>query len=130
MPVSCSKIEDGGVLLAGAGVLTDADIIEVNERLYATPQEIKGLRYQLCDFTRVEAIELTSQGIRRMSEQDRMAAEMNPGMVVAVAAEAEAVFGMARMWQLYSEESALEVAVLRSMEECREWIRARVETRR
>lgn len=123
MPISFEYIEKGGVLLRGSGVLTDEDILEVNRAIYATPDMIKNIRYQIGDYTQVESIEgLTSQGIQKISKQDQRAAKINPTMLIAIAAEVTVVLGMARMWESYTGYSGLQTNVFKTVEECYEWI--------
>ena len=126
MPVKYSYVENGGLLVAGTGTLVDEDIIEVNRSIYASPEMIKKIRYQIVDFTAVDDWQITSDGVRAIAEQDRRAAEVNPTMLIAVAGSKDVTFGLSRMWQAYADPAPFKTEVFRTVEECHEWIRSQL----
>lgn len=98
MPVRYTYVENGGVLLTGTGKVSGEAILEVNRAIYATPEMIMGIRCQIRDYTAVGNWRISGEEIRMIAEQDKRAAEVNPAMVVAVAAREQIAFGLSRMW--------------------------------
>ncbi len=122
MPIELAYLEDNGVLLSGFGILTAYDIKEVNNTLYETPQKIQKITYQLCDFTRVTQVEISSEEIGAIAEQDAKAGEINPNMFIAVVGEEDLVFGLSRMWETLADTIPFEKHVFRQMEDAQKWI--------
>ena len=126
MPMTFQYIDNGGVLLHATGTLTDDDIYILNEELYSSEQSINRIRYQICDYTQVDKLEISSQGMRKIAEQDRMAAELNPGMLIAVAASSKSTYGMARMWETFASDSPLHIHVFETKAECEAWLESKL----
>ncbi len=126
MPVTYAYIENGGVLLVGTGTVVAVDIIDVNESIYASPEMIKKIRFQICDYTAVEKMEISSEEVVTIAEQDNLAAEVNPTMLITIAAKKDLSFGIARVWEAYTGGSPFRTEVFRTLEDCREWIRSQL----
>ena len=114
--------DGGGVVLIGSGVLSGQEVIRVNSAMYATPELVKAIRYQICDFCAVEGLDISTDELRIMAGQDVRAAEINRGMLLAIAASRDLTFGTARVWHAYAENSHLRAQVFRTVEECRAWV--------
>ena len=126
MPVTYAYIENGGVLLVGTGTVVAADIIEVNKSIYASPEMIKNIRYQICDYTAVENMQISTDEIWAIADQDNRAAEVNPTMLISVAAKKDLSFGLSRVWEAYTDAGPFRTEVFRTVEDCREWIRSQL----
>lgn len=126
MPVKYAYIENGGVLLVGTGTVVAADIIEVNKAIYASPEMIRKIRYQICDYTAVENMQISSKEIPAIADQDNRAAEVNPTMLISIAAKKDLSFGLSRVWEAYTDQGPFRTEVLRTVEDCREWIRSQL----
>ena len=126
MPVTYAYIENGGVLLVGTGTVLAADIIDVNKSIYASPEMVNKIRYQICDYTAVESMKISSDEIITIAEQDNRAAEVNPTMLISVAAKKDLSFGLSRVWEAYTDQGPFRTEVLRTVEDCREWIRSQL----
>lgn len=74
-----------GVEWVYTGVLTGSELIESNEKIYGDPR-FDDLRYQLVDLSQVERYEITEQDMKRMAFYDRVAAQSNPRIRLAVIA--------------------------------------------
>jgi len=99
------------------GALTDEDLFEFMGRLRADPQ-FRSDFCHLADFRSVTALEITAAGVRRVSE----IAPFGPGSRRALVAESEAIFGMARMYELVSERGGSVVRVFRHMDAALGWL--------
>lgn len=123
MPIEITYRDDGGVLLKGRGILSGEDISKTNLVLYETPEKIKALTYQLCDYSEIERLDMATVWVRRLADEDKRAADVNPGMLIAVVGKTELTYGLLRMWQVYAEPSALKTAVFRNVSDALDWIR-------
>lgn len=123
MPIDITYRDDGGVVLKGRGVLSGDDVSKANKVLYETPDKIRALAYQLCDYSETEGLEMTSEWVARLAAEDKRAAGLNPSMLIAVVGKTELAYGLLRMWQVYAEPPALKTAVFRSVREAMDWIR-------
>ncbi|SHO53501.1 hypothetical protein [Desulfopila aestuarii] len=122
MPVDITYLSDGGVYLYGSGCLTYSDIVDANNVLYATPDKIKGLAYQLCDYSDVTEVNLTSKEIEKLALQDSKAAMLNPAMLIAVVGNQDLVYGLLRMWEAYATSPSFETNAFRTVEDAKTWI--------
>lgn len=122
MPLETFTLDDGGVLLKGTGTLVFADVARINAELYRTPESIRALRYQICDYTEVDAIQLSAPEVRELARQDSEAARVHPRMPIAVVGSTDLLFGLLRMWEAYSSLHDLNSAVFRSVAEAQVWI--------
>ena len=113
-------------ILTGMGLMTDEDVIEANNTIYASEEKIAQLKYQLCDYTKVDKFEISNFELRRIASQDEKAATLNPDMLVAIVSVQDLMFGLARMWEAYAGETPFETAVFREWEEAKAWIQARL----
>lgn len=126
MPIKLSFIENNGILLKGSGVLTSNDISTVNKVIYESADKIRKIAYQLCDYTEIDQIDISSDEIRMLASQDENAAKINPKMIIAVVGKEDIVFGLSRMWQAYTDETSFETNVFRNIEDARKWISEKI----
>jgi len=86
-----------GVVLRASGVVSDEDSIAVNEELNASPL-LPLMKYQIVDFSLIEKFDLSSERIWITAERDRIAAETNPDMKIAVIATSALIRGLTNMY--------------------------------
>lgn len=122
MALTYSALPNKGILLLGKDILTAEDLLQVNKQIYHNDEAIQNIRYQICDYTDVEDVQISSEEIILISKQDKMAANINPTMVIAVVAMDNVTYGMSRMWEAYSTDSPLKTAVFHTIEQAKEWI--------
>lgn len=127
MPIEYSYIENNGILLKGTGIITAADVSMVNKFIYETPQKIKKITYQLCDYTEIEGVNMSSNEVRMLSKEDATAAKINSKMIIAVVGKEDLIFGLLRMWQAYANETPFETSVFRNVEDAKYWIAEKLE---
>ncbi len=122
MPIDVTFLDDGGVVFKGSGCVTFDDVANANHRIYASPDQIRKIAYQICDYSDATDIDLSAEQVRTLALQDADAARANPAMLLAVVGQQDFVFGMLRMWELYAEPSSVRTRVCRTVDEARRWI--------
>jgi hypothetical protein len=127
MPITIEGRQDGaGIIYHCHGDMTIDDLFQAGIRFLAFPEEIKKWRYTIVDLTSVESMNITSDDIRSVVEQNRrIAAIACPGVLIAVAAPKDLGYGLARMWEILMEQIGWETVSLRSRSEAEAWIRRR-----
>jgi len=127
MPIEIEGRQDGlGVIYKCTGVLTIDDFFQAGLGFLAHPEEIKKWRYCIIDLTRVDVMNISSDDIRAVVEQNkRIAAIAPPGAILAVASPKDLGFGLARVWEVLVEEIGWETMTLRSRPEADRWIQER-----
>ena len=122
MPINHSYSEDGGVVITGAGLVTAKELFDGMNTLYATPEQISKIRYQLSDFTAVSSWQITTAEIVELANLDNIAAKINPSMLIAIAANDDLTYGLSRLWEAYLDSSPLKSHVFKTVEECKAWL--------
>jgi hypothetical protein len=128
MPVDLTYLDDGGILIKARGVLLGSEIADSNREIYGTPEKVKAIAYQLCDFTDVEMLEFTPDDIRSLAAEDSRAAEVNPHMLIAIIGSDDLIYGLGRIWEAHVKQPALKTAVFRTAKEAEQWIAARMKS--
>lgn len=118
MPLHHRVLSDQAlVLVEASGVLTDADVLAAQERLRTDP-EFHNHYCELVDLQRVTSIEVSSATIRQLAQQDLWGPEARRAFVVT----SEVGFGLARMFDLLTDERGHEMRVFTTMPEARQWL--------
>lgn len=125
MPMEVRDVNGGlGVIIVGRGVVTDKEYIDaIEEHLSQDPDKYVKYRYALCDYTAVTKVEVSTSAICRVVEMCRRAAEINPHAVLAVVADRDLTYGLARMAQLLRDDGTWEEMVFRNRKEAETWLR-------
>jgi hypothetical protein len=130
MPVELKLRDDEGLVLSSRGALRAKDKIELNQALLVSPELIKRLRYMIVDVHEESTGDLSASDLQIIADQDRqIAALARPGLVVAIVAPRDVDFGMARMWQVFTEETGWNTMVFRSFADADTWVREQVKER-
>jgi hypothetical protein len=127
MPIEVEVLQNGaGLLIICRGNITGKEKIEAMESLLASPESASRLRYIVID--QADAVlDLSAQDLRILSGQVRRLAQIAPPNVVAAIIAPRAVdYGMARMWQVFVEETGWETMVFRSFDEADSSLREKV----
>lgn len=127
MPINIEGRQDGaGVIYYCHGDMTIDDLFQAGIGFLAFPEEIKKWRYTIVDLTSVDAMNISSDDIRSVVEQNRrIGANAIPGVLIAVAAPKDLGYGLARMWEVLTEQIGWETMTFRSRAEAESWIRQR-----
>lgn len=106
------------VLSAAAGVVTDADLLEHQQRLRGDPDFQPWFR-QLFDFTTATENEVTGRGVRQLA----IAPAFGKGSKRALLVGEDSAFGLARMFQTLRDEHADEsIEIFRDERAARAWL--------
>ena len=110
------------VLTHAWGVLTDADILALKERLIRDPDFTDGMD-ELADVSAIERLDVSSYGVELMVAHDRRNGTLRRRRL-AIVVPSDRVFGLARMYQLMSGEQDRNVGVFRSFPDAQAWLGA------
>ena len=122
MPIELQYRDRGaGVVFICTGVVTASDFDEANQEIYSA-ERVRTLWYQLIDFSGAGRIEISAEDTRRHAEMDRLAAERNPEIAIAVVGPSGVTFGISRMWQAFTDEAKLQSRVFHSNREAERWL--------
>ena len=128
MPIQLEFLHEGlGVIYRCEGALGLQHFVVANDRLLASPERIRKLKYVLADTASMEPTIVSPSEMDSIVLQDRqIASYAAPGLLVAVVAERNVVFALARMWEAFIEGIGWETKIFPSIIEAQEWVRIRV----
>jgi len=128
VPISIEGRQDGvGIIYHCYGHMTIGDFFQAGNGFLAYPEEIKKWRYAIVDLTSAGNMQISSDEIRSVVEQNkRIASIAHAGVILAVAAPRDLGFGLSRMWEILMEQIGWETMTFRSLEEADDWVRHRV----
>lgn len=128
MPIEIKDIDGGlGVVIIGKGIVTDQEYVgELKKHLTQEKEKFQKYRYSISDFTAVSKVEVSTDAIKLIDNFCMQAAAVNPNVVVATVADKNLIYGLARMSQMFRDETDWENAVFRRRDDAEVWIRERV----
>ena len=131
MPIEITDCDGGiGVIIAGRGIITDQEYTNsMKGHLTQDKEKFSKYIFSLSDFTEITKIEVTNDAIHKVIQMCITASKVNPNPIVAMAGEADHVFGLERMIEALMYQTGWEIMVIRSKEEAKEWIRKRVKVK-
>ena len=91
-----------GVVFRFSGVVSDEDLTASNEEVYANPL-LPTMKYQVVDFSTIEKFDVSSATVLAVAASDRIAAETNPDVKVALITSAPFPRSMSNLYSLYHE---------------------------
>ncbi len=109
------------VLTVSSGTLSDADVMQHKAALRDDPRVTRDMK-ELSDVRAIERLDITEVGIRQMTRFDRDAAASRGGHTLAIVATEDIIFGMARMYEMLTEENVRSVQVFRDIDEATRWL--------
>jgi len=108
------------------GVLSGKDLIARNEKILSS-KSYEGVRWLIIDETAVTSLDLSSEQIRTIKQQDDRLERVLPQLVTAVIVPSDLVYGMTRMWEMVTERPGWSVQAFRSAAEAEAWLREEVQ---
>ena len=105
------------VLSHGWGVVTDREFLAHARALTADPRFAPNF-HQLVDLRDVTNVQLTASGIRELVSLNPFGAGARRAVVVTNSV----AFGMARMYQILSDDSPDELQIFRKMDNALQWL--------
>lgn len=122
MPTEIKYIDGGvGVEYISSGVVTGADIIAANHKVYGNENFWKQ-KYQLVDRTSCTEFKVSNEEMRAIALQDRAAAGINPNIVIALVAITDVQYGMSRVYDTCVGDDGFLTAIFRDRKSAEEWI--------
>ena len=128
MPIQLEFVHDGlGVIYRCEGTLGLQHFSVANDQLLAAPDRIRKLKYAVIDAALMEPTFFSPSEMDGIVLQDlRIASYAVPGLLVALVAERNVVFALARMWEAFIEGIGWETKILPSIAPAQDWVRIRV----
>jgi len=129
MAITIEETLDGrGLTYIGEGALTGQELLDAIDRVRSFGEKPHHWLFCLHDFTAMETLACSSDDIRAVAQKDKnlLALIFPAGSVIAVVTPKDHHYGLARMWQVYAEETKWETGVFRSRIEAEQWIREQV----
>lgn len=117
-----------GVVLRAEGSLTSDELIQARDMLLHNVDQLATLGFLLFDLRDAMLAELTTSDLLDLARVDQALARYTPpGMAVAIVAQRDLEYGLARMWEAFVAGKGWETMVFRSRKEAEHWIRERVQ---
>ena len=129
MPVSVASMQEGaGLLFICTGNVTANEMLDAKARLLETPARLRECRFAIVDLGLASSLQLSTDEVRRIADRDReLAAFTRPGLPVAVLAPNDLAYGLARMWDVFVENTGWETVIFRAREEGEAWVRQKAD---
>ncbi len=121
--------DDYGVESIGKGVVSGEELYNTANVVYSGDTLLKQ-KYLLINFVHLENLDVSTEDIVKLANQDIAASKTNPNILIAIVGEQDVVFGLARMWEAHVYESAFETMVFREREEAVAWINKKIDERK
>jgi hypothetical protein len=116
-------VADGlGLELFGTGVVRGSEIIQANWEIIEEKERLGSVRFALVVFAPEAGVDVSTDEIRDIAEQDQIMKGWIPRCAVAVVAGQDVQFGLARMWESYVARVGWQTCVFRSRTEAEQWL--------
>lgn len=127
MPAELSHASDGaGLVITGHGIFSGDDILGIKREYERSASDPGSVEYWLVDLRRVTGLEIQTDEIKELVEIDRRLAKRMPRAAVAVVAPLDAVYGIARMWEIMADGIGWPTGVFRDFNDAELWVHARM----
>jgi hypothetical protein len=120
---------DGGLgnIIIGREIIKEEEYVDaLKEHLTQDEDKFKKYRYCLSDYTATTEIDITTKSVDLIALYCQKASIVNPEAVVAIVANEEFIYGLARMWEILIAETYWETMVFRNREGAEAWIKEKV----
>ena len=131
MPVSYTFLDDGrGTIWTGWGRLTGAELIDKVKEATACWKSAAPFLYGFYDYSSVTEMDISTPQVRELASIGVEASKYRPdGAISAIYATSDLSFGLARMWQAFTDQPDWDTAVFRERSAAVAWLKERVATR-
>jgi len=130
MPIKIDYVDGKrGVILTCTGVVTGAEVIDVNKEIYRRDETAAPLLYQLIETDGLTGVNISTRELHDIADQDVAASRTIPNSVIAIYVSQDLPYALARMWQVFVERSGWETNVFRERAEAEAWLKAEVAAR-
>lgn len=123
MAVTISFENEGrGVVLDHTGRITGEELLDAVRSMYAQDSDHR-LRYQICDYSNAEALDITEAQLRSVAMLDKRAAAENPDQIVALVGKQDLFRGAEKRYAIYADVWAgFDTRSFTSITKARAWI--------
>jgi len=123
--------EGRGNILIGSGIFTGKEYIDaLKKHLEQDKEKFKKYKYSLTDLTAVtETKEWPTSDIDRSVNLCEHAAQINHDAVIAIVADKDLIFGLARMWEIMMDATNWDIMVFRTRDAAETWIKETVKNK-
>ena len=122
MPYTSQLIDDDtGVLNIGSGSVHGFEILLVAQRVQWLAGSAR-LTHILTDLTLVTELHISTVEIRELAAVNLVTAQLAPGGRAAIVAPENHVFGLARMWSAFMDDSGWEIRIFRDLVAATSWL--------
>lgn len=125
MPIETQILQYGGRLWIVRGVLSGKELIARNEAVLDT-KSYEGVRWLIIDESEVTSVDLSTEEIRMITQQNDRLAAVLPEMVTAIVIPYDLGLGIARLWEIQSERKGWSTRILQSRADAELWVRHEV----
>ena len=115
-----------GVVTKFHGTVTDADLHQSCIDRTSSDEQVKKLSYILDDFTDVTELAATTEGVINAASFAVKASELNKHIKYLSIMPTNILYGMARIWHAYSDETEWERNIVRTHDEAEQWLKNNV----
>jgi hypothetical protein len=128
MSVQLEFVQEGlGVIFRCRGEVNVQQFVDANRQLMATNAEIKKLKFAIGDLIGMDPMYVAPSEMEKIVQQNHQIAALLPeGVIVALLAEQNVVYGLARMWEAFVAGINWETQSFRAEDEARAWLRTRL----
>ena len=128
MSINIRDVDGGlGNIITGRGIIIDEEYVDsLKKHLTQDEDKFKKYRYSLSDYTATTEIDIATESVDLIAHYCRKASVVNPEAVVAIVADEDLIYGLARMWEILIDETDWDTMVFRKREDAEAWIRERV----
>jgi hypothetical protein len=127
MPIEFSLLDRGaGMRYMFTGLVTGKELIDVNTSMYASEKRLKKLRYAIVDQTHMDSLDLSFTDLKKIEAMDRLAAQVNPSVVVAIIVEKDLPFNISKAWDVRTQDISWDKKIFGSKDEAYAWVREKV----
>jgi hypothetical protein len=125
MPISCHRKQDENlVIFTHKGVVTDDEFFSFYRAFYLDPRFDKSHNL-LVDLREAESTVRSSEALKSFADTARLhTPHVSPSPKIAVVAEADLSFGLARMYEAFSQQVPVEFRVFKEPDEALKWLGA------
>lgn len=130
MSIEIKYTDNGtGVIFYGNSKVTGEEIIEANSTVFSSKEKAMKYKYGIVDFSSVVELIITDSEMDIIVKQNKEAAKITPGGVIAAVGAKDDVFGIGQMWKTYVAAINWETFVFKSRDKAEAWVKERVKTK-
>lgn len=113
-----------GVDIRFSDLATGRDIFDATAEILQH-SERQPLQYAVWDFTGVTAVDIATDDVIRIADEDKRYGQHAPGFPVAVVTSRSALYGLVRMYQVLVDKSLFPAKIIHTRREAIEWLQGR-----